>query len=106
MADKHKLFPPNELYTFKLESTAIDKVEYKIRRTELANKYVKKTTRRHQNNKKLIRLENELKRAIYDNNKFDLLNVISAELDRRIPLAIEKSFENFANAALLCGLKK
>lgn len=96
MIDKHKLFPPNELYEFKLDSPTISKVEYKIERVELAKKYAKKTTRRHQINKKLIRLESELKHTILKYNEFDLFNAISEKLDIVIGLDLEKQFENFA----------
>lgn len=97
MIDRHKLFPSNDLYTFKFDSRALNSIEYSISRTELANKYVKKTTRRHQNNKKITRLENERKLAIYNHNKFGLFDAISAEIDKQMPKFLEEQFANFAS---------
>ncbi|MEK4025372.1 hypothetical protein [Sporosarcina sp. FSL W7-1283] len=71
-------------YEMKRNHPSITRIERLISEVETANRYVKKTTRLHQNNKKLSRLNKELQRAIYQYNKFDLFNFLEEEMNKRI----------------------
>lgn len=92
MIDKDKIFPPNEFFTFNTDSPSINRIEDSIRRTELAIKYTKHTVRLHQNKKKLIKLEHELKRSIFQRNKFDLFNAMCKEIDKSLKWDFNERF--------------
>lgn len=84
MIDKNQIFPPNELFEFKTDSRSINRIEDRIRQLELAIKYTRHTVKLNQNKRNLKVLEQELKMSIYHHNKFDLFEVISREIDKRI----------------------
>lgn len=75
------------------DSPAISSIEYRIARVELANSYAKKSTVIHQNKKKLIRLQQDLERAVYRHNKLDLFQALEEEITKRL---IERYVNEFA----------
>jgi hypothetical protein len=93
MIDKTKIFPQNDLFNFNTDNPAVNRVEDKIRHTELAIKYTRQTVGLHQNKKNLIRLEKELKRQIFNYNKFDLFNVLSAEMDKSLMASLRMEYQ-------------
>lgn len=75
---------------------SVDRVKARIEDLKVSIRYTNKTVRKHQNKKMMIRLELELKRAIWQSNNHRVFTIIEKEIDRMIREAIIGSFENFA----------
>lgn len=75
---------------------SVDRVKARIEDLKVSIIYTNKTVRKHQNKKMMIRLELELKRAIWKCNNHRVFGIIQKELDRMLSRAIEVEFENFA----------
>lgn len=75
---------------------SVDRVKARIEDLKVSIRYTNKTVRKHQNKKMMIRLELELKRAIWQSNRFRVFGIVEKEIDRMIKEAIIGSFENFA----------
>lgn len=75
---------------------SVDRVKARIEDLKVSIIYTNKTVRKHQNKKMMIRLELELKRAIWKCNNHRVFTIIEKEIDRMIREAIIGSFENFA----------
>ena len=79
-------------FEMKRDSLTIQSIEKRILQLKVSIKHTKKTTRIHQNNKKMIRLNEELNRAVYHHNKFDLFKVLEKELDKELHRLLDMQF--------------
>jgi len=79
------------------DSFAIRKIEKRIADVELANRYVKKTTRLHQNIKNIALLHKKLNNAVYQHNKFGLFQVVEKELTKLYTEQLNKQFDSFTH---------
>lgn len=84
-------------FEMKRDSPAIRRIEKRIAEVELANRYVKKTTRLNHNMKKIVTLNKDLNRALYHHNKYDIFDLFEKIYTKIYTEELDKRFTNLAH---------